>query len=694
MTRSSVIEKVMKRFFLARRLALGLFWTLVAALICACGGPGADLTGTVVDSYTGKPVAGASIQVGGTTLTTDANGQYRTASWSAQDTLQISANDYEPSSIALSTRPDLAKPQPPQVTLDATIRPNTLRGHITDQYTNQPLAGALITASPAISATTDAEGNYTLKGLPERFTLAITAADHDTIQRPLERTTTFDLPLRPNVLTGQISDRATGKPLADVAVTAGSIAAKTDPQGNYRLAGLPESVDIHIVAEGYAAITRTLGLSTSLDLALRPDVFRGTLVDKTNGAPIANATIIALPQAGASAVASTRIDSSSDGTFALKGFPEQGFLEVLAPGYRKASIAIVPGTMPTKLELEPFSTRGLYITAAVASSSKLVDEYLDLIDRTELNSIVIDLKSDLRDDLGLVYYDSQVPLVKELKTSRDYMPIRDIVAEAKRRGIYTIARVHIFSHDNALADAKPEWAARDRTTGGVFADYPGPGIRYAWLDPWNQHVWDYNIQLSVEAAHMGFDEINFDYIRFPSLEFGAGDKDRLQLSREPSTAEERYANIGAVLERAQHAINDSGAFLSVDVFGYTTYGPGSLIGQNLQIMSQHTDYIMPMVYPSHFNLGELGFDNPAEHPYEIILDSMQRGEKQVAGKRARLRPWLQDFTLTWVPENLIVEYGPAQVRAQIKAVADYRKDAGWVLYDSANQYTEAALQPK
>jgi hypothetical protein len=287
-----------------------------------------------------------------------------------------------------------------------------------------------------------------------------------------------------------------------------------------------------------------------------------------------------------------------------------------------------------------------------------------------------------------------VPIVKELKTARPIMDIKAILAEAKKRGIYTIARVHIFSHDNVLADARPEWGAKDRKTGEVFADYPGPGIRYAWLDPWNRNVWDYNIQLSVEAAHLGFDEINYDYIRFPSLEFAADDKDRLLLSKAESTPEEKYANIVEMLKQSQAAINGAGAYLSVDVFGVAAWQPAPLIGQDIGRMGEYTDYVLPMVYPSHFWAGALGFDNPAEHPYEIILDSLQKGEKQMAGKRALMRPWLQDFTLIWVPDDQIVEYGPNEVRAQIKATEDYGKAGGWVLYDSANQYTVEALKPQ
>ncbi|HEX9370174.1 MAG TPA: putative glycoside hydrolase, partial [Roseiflexaceae bacterium] len=488
-----------------------------------------------------------------------------------------------------------------------------------------------------------------------------------------------------------------GQPVADATVKVGdALNVTTGADGTYRLEGVPKDATVEISAEGYAALTQPIEKMTTLDAVLRPDVYRGALVDGASGAPIKNATVIAAPTLDSDSVAYTRIDNSADGSFKLDGVPEQGFIEVLAPGYHKAVIEIKSGSVPSTIKLEPFFSKALYVTAAVASNKDLLMKFFDTIDRTELNAIVIDLKSDLRDDLGLVYYDSQVPIVKELKASRPYMDLPAILAEAKKRGIYTIARVHIFSHDNVLADAKPEWAAKDKSSGGIFADYPGPGIRYAWLDPWNRNVWDYNIQLSVEAAHMGFDEINFDYIRFPSLEFATADKDRIQLSKPNATAEEKYANIVEMLTQSQRAINGAGAFLSVDVFGVTAWQPSPLIGQDISRMGEHTDYVCPMVYPSHFWNGALEFDNPTKHPYEIIQASLQKGDQQLAGKRAMMRPWLQDFTLIWVPKNQIVEYGPNEVRAQIKATENFGRAAGWTLYDSANQYagaTSGGLQP-
>ncbi|MGQ9829428.1 MAG: putative glycoside hydrolase [Roseiflexus sp.] len=665
---------------------------LALTVLAACGRPEVPLTGAVFDAYTGKPVV-ATLNIGDVQITTDANGAYQIDRWSVRDVIQVVASGYEPFEVNLASLPQLERPEPPAVTLDPiTIRPNTLSGVITDMYARTPVAGAVVQVSEEISATTDADGRYVLVGVPEAFRVTIIAEGYAPLVSDVARSTVFDTALRPDTLRGTVTDGYTGQPIAGAEVNLGDLKTMTDSNGQYTLQGIPEKGTITISAKGYATLDQPVELTTTLDVVLRPDTLTGVLVDARTKQPIRNATVIATVNLQSSDVAMTRIDNSSDGAFILEGIPEQGYIQVLAPGYRKAVIELRPGSVPAAIELEPFYSKALYITAAVASRWSLLTTYFDIIDATELNSIVIDIKSDLRDDLGLVYYDSQVPIVRELGTFKSYMDLRKILDEAKRRGIYTIARVHIFSHDNVLAEAKPEWAAKDRITGGIFYDYPAPSIRYAWLDPWNENVWEYNIQLSVEAALLGFDEIQYDYIRFPSLEFSPTDKDRLLLSRE-GTPEERWENITELLRRSHRAINGVGAFFSVDVFGYTAFGPSKLLGQNLSMMAEYTDYISPMVYPSHFSPGEFGFDNPAKYPYEVVQKSMAAAYRQVEGKRALLRPWLQDFTLIWVPKELLVEYTPREVRAQIQAVEEFGASAGWILYDSTNIYHVEALKP-
>jgi hypothetical protein len=164
----------------------------VAALLVSCGGPPIALNGTITDAYTGKPVSAAKLVLGNNEITTDAGGKYQFPQWSENDTLQIVAGGYEPLSLALASQPQIAKPSPPAVTLDAAIRPNSLSGVVTDGYTGKPLAGARIAAGQAISATTGADGRYTLAGVPESFTLTVTAADHEELSQSLKRTTSFD----------------------------------------------------------------------------------------------------------------------------------------------------------------------------------------------------------------------------------------------------------------------------------------------------------------------------------------------------------------------------------------------------------------------------------------------------------------------------------------------------------------------
>ncbi len=217
-------------------MALGI---ALAAVLAACGGPPIALHGTITDAYTGRPITTAKLTLGQSEISTDASGKYQFPSWTEEDTLKVLASGYEPFSVALKSQPQIAQPTPPAVTLDATIRPNTLSGLVTDSYDNKPLAGAQIKISDTLSATTDAQGRYTLSGVPESFSLTIAAPDHEPIDQSLKRTISFDTSLRPNVLTGTIIDSYTDQPLAGAIVEAGAAPATTGADGRYRLEGVP-----------------------------------------------------------------------------------------------------------------------------------------------------------------------------------------------------------------------------------------------------------------------------------------------------------------------------------------------------------------------------------------------------------------------------------------------------------------------
>jgi hypothetical protein len=646
-------------------------------VLSACGSEAIALRGVVRDAYTDAPIPSAVVQIGSSKSMSGADGSYSVDQWLRRQTLSVSMSDYETYELDLSKRTFPQTLTAADTVVDVVLRPNVIRGVVTDAWSNQPLAGVLVQAGTTLSTTTGVDGAYVITEVPEAFALQVQFPDYVSQTVSVDKKTTANISLISSTLTGTVKDQYSGQALAGVKVTAGDVTVNSDASGAFVLKNITARAAVTYELDGYAKESVDASTKASLEVSLRPDILKGSLVDAATEKPVRHATIIATEALNKSALATVRIDNA-DGSFTLKGLPATGFVQVLAPGYRKLIVPIRQGEIPAVMKLEPFQAKAVYITAAVASNPRLVTKFFDSIDNTELNAIVIDLKSDLRDDLGLIYYDSQVPIVKELGTARPYYDIEAILAEAKKRNIYTIARVHIFSHDNVLAEAKPDWAARDRIKGGIFYDYPTSTIKYAWLDPFNENVWDYNIALSVEAASYGFDEINFDYIRFPSLEFGPSDGERLAFSQE-------------MLNRAHPAINAAGAFLSVDVFGFTTESPIDIIGQSIPIMAETTDYICPMVYPSHYGAGYLGFDNPAEYPYEIILRTMQMGLEQIPDSRARLRPWLQDFTLIWVPDDQIVQYGDQQLRDQIRAVADSGTEAGWLLYSSDNTYTYSAL---
>ncbi|WP_238613378.1 putative glycoside hydrolase [Candidatus Oscillochloris fontis] len=674
------------------------------ALLSACSNTGPLLIGTVRDAYTGEVISQANVRIATQSLSTDTNGSFQTQRWRSSDTLTISAPDYEPLSLPLASQPQVAQSSSMTMTLETSLRPNTLRGMVRDTYTGTPIAGAELSITLNVSNTlvvsSTVEGGYRFSGVPEEFSITIHAPDYAPHTETLSRTTNLDVSLRPNVLSGQVTDRFSGQPVAGATVRVGDAQATTDAEGRYRVTDIvADEQTLEISADGYAPLSEEIGQTTVLDSVLRPDTLRGRLVDQETGEPIANATIIATPNLPGTAVAYTQIQSSSDGSFTLKGVPEQGYIQVLSPGYAKEVLEISPGNLPEEIGLERFVVKALYVTAAVARKPTLIQEYIDLIDATELNTIVIDIKSDLRDDLGLVYYDSQVPLVKELGLSYDYIDIEPLLAQLKEKGIYTIARIQLFSHDNVLSDAHPEWSIRLKETGEVYADYPGPGIRYAYLDPTNRNVWDYNIQLGIEAALLGFDEVNYDYIRFPDWYGDAASFRDTLLFSEPidpvENPDRMYEVLTDFMQLAHRAVNEAGAYMSIDVFGRVTLGPSMTIAQDIGRMGAYCDYIAPMAYPSLWGPGAFGLDSPVDQPYEVLAAANASGIEQIKDRYARLRPWLQDHTDPWAYK--VVKYGPEEVRAQIEASEQFPEIDGWMLYDSANVYRGAfngAVRPE
>ncbi|HAT03667.1 MAG TPA: sugar fermentation stimulation protein [Candidatus Magasanikbacteria bacterium] len=314
--------------------------------------------------------------------------------------------------------------------------------------------------------------------------------------------------------------------------------------------------------------------------------------------------------------------------------------------------------------------KGLYLTAYSAGRAEKIDSIIDLLESTELNAVVIDIK----DYSGLVLYDSGVPLVNELGLEDNRIgDVRALVDKLHEHDIYVIARQTVFQ-DPILAEKRPTWALKNKN-GGLWRDNKG----LAWVNPAMQDVWDYNVSIAKEAIHFGFDEINFDYVRFPS-------DGNMSLVAYTNEGKEKYEIMHDFYHYLSEELLDEPAWISLDMFGFVMERhDGMNIGQRLEDAVDETDYICPMMYPSHYPVGHLGLGNPAAYPALVIENGMNKGMEYVASStRTEIRPWIQAF-------NMGAVYDGSMIRAQIDAVEKYT-DGGWLLWNASNRYTSAGLE--
>lgn len=320
------------------------------------------------------------------------------------------------------------------------------------------------------------------------------------------------------------------------------------------------------------------------------------------------------------------------------------------------------------------SQKGIYSTVWTAKS-KRIDELIRIADETEINAIVIDVK------------DSDIYI-------NDY--IKNLVAKLHEKNIYTIARLVVFQ-DNSQTKARPDWYFKN-SLGDLWQDQRG----WYWLNPLNQETWDYNLEIAKQAIDAGFDEINFDYIRFPV--FARNEDVKFPPEGETVLKNKVINDFSRYLVLELKKYNEE-IVLSVDLFAYNMLKTDDLgIGQKFTDLYDYFDYVSPMIYPSHYLPGNFGFDNPAEYPYEVVLGTIEKGKEQLWEKSAaevgtttpaivnpifekrlkKLRPWLQDF-------NIGAIYDGEMIRNEKQAVYDSGLTSGWLLWNPRNVYTESAL---
>ncbi|MBA5638834.1 GTP-binding protein [Duganella sp. LX20W] len=388
----------------------------------------------------------------------------------------------------------------------------------------------------------------------------------------------------------------------------------------------------------------------------------GSVVSKVDQAPLAGAIVTSGTQ-------TTRTDASGHFQLPLSN----GALAVRAPGYERRQVAVAAGPeQPQHIALAPFQPKAVYLSVYGIGSGALRDAALKLEDQTALNALVIDVKGDR----GLIPYLSALPLASTIGAQK-VRTISDMPAMIKllrQKNIYLIGRIVVFK-DDLLATAHPELALHG-ADGALWHDREG----LAWLDPMREEGWRYSLDVAEEAARLGFDEIQFDYVRFPDA---AG----LRFAQ-PNTQANRVAAITGFLNAARKRLAPYNVFVAADIFGYVLWNPDdTAIGQDINLLVQAVDYVCPMLYPSGFTWGLPGTPNPVEHPYDIVFRSLQKAKQRTGLPGSRFRPWLQEFSDYAFDRR---KFDGDEVQAQIEA-ARAAGSNGWMLWNPRNHYGSDGL---
>ena len=314
----------------------------------------------------------------------------------------------------------------------------------------------------------------------------------------------------------------------------------------------------------------------------------------------------------------------------------------------------------------PDEIRGVHVTMSLASLPGKLDEYLAM---PGLNTIELDVKDE---DGRVGFVPSSVPLARQTGAAAPYYKAKQVARQAHAHGVYVIGRIVTFE-DPVLAEKRPDLAIRS-SDGSIWHTNGG----LAWTNPYDRRVWAYNVDLAAAAVEAGFDEIQFDYVRFPS----DGD---ISLIRYPGTHTQPMRwTIPAFVQYAGKRLHPLGARVSVDVFGLSANRDLG-IGQLPRRVSRYVDAVYPMVYPSHFNSGEYGISDPDSSPGETVTRSLQDFQRALEGRKARLTPWLQDFSLGRT-------YDEEDVLAQVAAARGLHT-RGFLLWNPEGLYTTPVLQP-
>lgn len=383
--------------------------------------------------------------------------------------------------------------------------------------------------------------------------------------------------------------------------------------------------------------------------------FHAQIIDSKTLVPITNAIISDSRQ---------DIKSDSSGVFTIN--TNEKTLHLKAYGYRP--LAINSATNAKIIKLNSIRVKALYLTFWGASNnSATLKNLLNTIKSTQANAVVVDVKNEYGSTSFLTSFkEANTYGAHKKRTNRN---IQKFIQTMKDNNIYTIARIVTFK-DEVQASHNYEYALKREDNGSIWRNHDN----MAWVDPYDVRSHQYTIRIAQEAAKVGFDEINFDYIRFPA-------KTGLQYSQK-NTQANRIKTIEKFLDTAKKALRKYGVFISVDTYGNILWSKNddNNIGQILESLALHADYIAPMLYPSGFSYGSFHFQYPADHPYSVIYRSLNNIKNRVDIKR--IRPWLQFFRDYKKKKRF---YKRFEIQEQIRAT-NQLKTNGWMMWSPSSKY--------
>lgn len=305
----------------------------------------------------------------------------------------------------------------------------------------------------------------------------------------------------------------------------------------------------------------------------------------------------------------------------------------------------------------PAAVNAIYVTYYTSENPSRMAALMDLAAKSDVNAMVIDVKDN---------YGSHIS-----------SSTAEFVARLNAAGVYTIARMSVFQ-DNQFAKQRPDLALK--TAGGGL--WSSKGVY--WMDSSSKEVWDYNVDVAKRALAVGFQEVNIDYVRFPS----DGDLDAaLYPFYDGVTLKQHVMRDFFAYFYEQVKTAYPGSVISADVFADSFLRDQDVgIGQRIKLIAPHVDVLAPMIYPSHYAAGNFGFSNPDAEPYQVTLQTLLSGKRilEAASSTVVVRPWIQSFSLG-------VEYTPARIQAGIQAVHDAGYDTGWMAWNPSNTYSAAAF---